>query len=156
MIEVSNSGNIVWEHYVLNVGIAGFQIHRAHQYSLDYLDVIIDGGGTRTTPTCYWPDNGFGSGEVNPGESCLDSDGSLIGQHGATCGCDGVCYDEDSEYPLPADMLQAINAGFMNGELRMLGLTISDTTNDRMIGNVGGDMSAVPPPVQKQKPKPQQ
>ena len=70
--------------------------------------------------------------------------------------CDGACYDEDSEYPLPADMLQAINAGFMNGELRMIGLTVSDTTNDRMIGSVGGDMNAVPPPVEGgNKPKPQ-
>ena len=47
--------------------------------------------------------------------------------------CDGVdCYDDNSEFPLPMDMLQSITAGLMNGELAMLATTMSDTTNDRM------------------------
>ena len=49
--------------------------------------------------------------------------------------CDGSsCYNEDSEYPIPADMLQAINSGIIQGELKLLGITVSDTTNDRMSG----------------------
>ena len=48
---------------------------------------------------------------------------------------DQNCYDEDSEYPIPADMIQAINSGFMNGELRMVGITVTDTTNDRDTGS---------------------
>ena len=41
---------------------------------------------------CTWPDEGFGSGSVGPGESCLGPNGFPIGMHGATCGCDGQCY----------------------------------------------------------------
>ena len=52
--------------------------------------------------------------------------------------CDGSdCYDDNSEYPLPADMLQSINSGIIQGELRLLGITVSDSTNDRMSGGEG-------------------
>ena len=53
----------------------------------------------------------------------------------------GNCYNEDSsEFPLPMDMLNLINQGILNGELKLLGTTISDTTNDRM-----QDVSKTPP-----------
>mgnify|MGYP003643002303 CR=1 FL=1 len=46
---------------------------------------------------------------------------------------EGNCYNEDSsEFPLPMDMLNLINQGILNGELKLLGATMSDTTNDRM------------------------
>jgi len=46
---------------------------------------------------------------------------------------EGSCYNEDSsEFPLPMDMLNLINQGILNGELKLLGSTMSDTTNDRM------------------------
>ena len=65
--------------------------------------------------------------------------------------CDGSeCYDDNSEYPLPADMLQAINSGLMQGELRMLGITKSDTTNDRMPG-AHADAAAAPAPKSKEQ-----
>jgi hypothetical protein len=65
--------------------------------------------------------------------------------------CDGSeCYDDNSEYPLPADMLQAINSGLMQGELRMLGITKSDTTNDRMPG-AHADAAASPAPKSKEQ-----
>lgn len=65
--------------------------------------------------------------------------------------CDGSdCYDDNSEYPLPADMLQAINSGLMQGELRMLGITRSDTTNDRMPG-AHADAAAAPAPKSKEQ-----
>lgn len=49
--------------------------------------------------------------------------------------CDGACYDDTSDYPIPMDMLQAINSGIIQGELKLLGITASDYTNDRMPGN---------------------
>ena len=49
--------------------------------------------------------------------------------------CDGACYDDTSDYPIPMDMLQAINSGIIQGELKLLGITASDSTNDRMPGN---------------------
>ena len=65
--------------------------------------------------------------------------------------CDGSeCYDDNSEYPLPADMLQAINSGLMQGELRMLGITKSDTTHDRMPG-AHADAAASPAPKSKEQ-----
>ena len=51
--------------------------------------------------------------------------------------CDGSdCYDDNSEYPLPADMLQALNSGLIQGELRLLGISMSDTTNDRSTNQI--------------------
>ena len=47
-----------------------------------------------------------------------------------TCN-DGPCYDDQSPYPLPMDMVAAINQGIMNGELRLLSGTFSDTENDK-------------------------
>ena len=56
--------------------------------------------------------------------------------------CDGdICYDDSvTDFPLPMDMLYLINQGLLNGELKLLATTISDTTNDRM-----QDMGAAPP-----------
>lgn len=47
-----------------------------------------------------------------------------------TCN-DGPCYDDQSPYPMPLDMVSAVNAGLMNGELRLLSGTFSDTENDK-------------------------
>ena len=41
------------------------------------------------------------------------------------------CYDDNTDFPLPMDILSAINAGILNGELRLLAGTASDTENDR-------------------------
>ena len=47
--------------------------------------------------------------------------------------CDGSdCYDDDSEFPIPMDMVQIITQGLMNGELMMLATSVNDTTNDTM------------------------
>tara|TARA_R100000781_G_scaffold58751_1_gene37744 strand:- start:985 stop:1680 length:696 start_codon:yes stop_codon:yes gene_type:complete len=46
--------------------------------------------------------------------------------------CEGTsCYDDNSEFPMPADMLQLITAGMVQGELQLLLGTINDTSNDR-------------------------
>ena len=45
--------------------------------------------------------------------------------------CDGSdCYNDDLEYPLPADMLQSITQGITSTELAMMSGTVSDTIND--------------------------
>ena len=47
--------------------------------------------------------------------------------------CDGSdCYDDNSDFPIPMDMLQIITNGLMSGELMMLSSTVNDTTNDTM------------------------
>ena len=47
--------------------------------------------------------------------------------------CDGSdCYDDNSDFPIPMDMLQMITNGLMSGELMMLSSTVNDTTNDTM------------------------
>tara|TARA_R110002074_G_scaffold389656_1_gene573096 strand:- start:192 stop:884 length:693 start_codon:yes stop_codon:yes gene_type:complete len=45
--------------------------------------------------------------------------------------CEGSdCYDNESDFPLPMDMVQIITQGIMSGELQLLAGTTSDTTND--------------------------
>lgn len=45
--------------------------------------------------------------------------------------CDGVdCYDPESQFPIPMDMIQIITQGIMSGELQLLAGTTSDTSND--------------------------
>jgi len=47
--------------------------------------------------------------------------------------CDGSdCYNDDSEFPIPMDMLQTITQGIMSGELMMLASSVNDTTNDTL------------------------
>ena len=47
--------------------------------------------------------------------------------------CDGSdCYDSDSDFPIPMDMLQTITQGIMSGELMMLSTSVNDTTNDTL------------------------
>lgn len=48
--------------------------------------------------------------------------------------CAGIgCYDDSKDdFPMSMDMIQAINSGVMNGELKLLAGTVSDTENDRM------------------------
>ena len=69
--------------------------------------------------------------------------------------CDGSdCYDEFADYPIPMDMLQSINSGIINGELRLLGITVSDSANDRMPGNqvnMSANNSAALAPKPKQQ-----
>jgi len=45
--------------------------------------------------------------------------------------CDGPCYDKDFDFPMPMDMVGAINSGIINGELKLLSGTFSDDENDR-------------------------
>ena len=45
--------------------------------------------------------------------------------------CDGTCYDADSTFPIPADMIAAITSGLINGELKLLISTLVDDENDR-------------------------
>ena len=42
------------------------------------------------------------------------------------------CYNEDSDFPIPMDMISQINNGILAGELKMLAGTVTDTENDRM------------------------
>jgi hypothetical protein len=47
--------------------------------------------------------------------------------------CDGNdCYDSESDFPIPMDMLQTITQGIMSGELMMLSTSVNDTTNDTL------------------------
>lgn len=45
------------------------------------------------------------------------------------------CYTDDSPFPMPMDMVQAITSGMINGELRLLAGTFSDTSADRTQDN---------------------
>jgi len=48
------------------------------------------------------------------------------------CGTD-VCYDDSAtNFPIPMDMIQAINSGIISGELGLLTGSFSDLENDRM------------------------
>ena len=40
------------------------------------------------------------------------------------------CYDDDSDFPLPMDMVQTITQGILSAEMQILSSTITDTTND--------------------------
>lgn len=48
----------------------------------------------------------------------------------ATC-TDGFCYDDQSPFPLPMDMVSTITAGIAAGELTLLSGGVNDSTNDR-------------------------
>ena len=46
--------------------------------------------------------------------------------------CDGTdCYDTDTPYPMPADMVQAITTALLSGEMMMIANTAGDTALDR-------------------------
>jgi len=45
--------------------------------------------------------------------------------------CNGNCYDNQSHYPLPLDMLSAINTGLLQGELAILMQSPNDAELDR-------------------------
>ena len=50
--------------------------------------------------------------------------------------CDGTqCYNDDSYFPIPMDMLSLINQGILSQELQLLSGSFSDTENDRMQDN---------------------
>jgi hypothetical protein len=42
----------------------------------------------------------------------------------------GICYDENSDYPIPMDMVEALTKGILSGELQMVSQTINDTQNN--------------------------
>jgi len=47
--------------------------------------------------------------------------------------CDGGdCYDDQSDFPLPLDMVQAITDGLVRGTFMMIAQTVSDTENDTL------------------------
>lgn len=47
--------------------------------------------------------------------------------------CDGGdCYDDQSDFPIPLDMVQAITDGLVKGTFMMIAQTISDTENDTL------------------------
>lgn len=47
--------------------------------------------------------------------------------------CSGaLCYTDDMPFPMPMDMVQAITQGMMNGELRLLAGTFTDTVSDKL------------------------
>jgi hypothetical protein len=47
--------------------------------------------------------------------------------------CDGGdCYDDQSDFPMPLDMVQAITDGLVKGTFMMIAQTISDTENDTL------------------------
>jgi hypothetical protein len=47
--------------------------------------------------------------------------------------CDGAsCYDPDMDFPMPMDLVDAVTRGIVEGTLKLLPLTVSDTTNDTM------------------------
>ena len=48
----------------------------------------------------------------------------------ATC-TEGPCYDDQSPFPLPMDMVSTITAGLAAGELSILTAGVNDTSNDR-------------------------
>mgnify|MGYP003666444418 CR=1 FL=1 len=48
----------------------------------------------------------------------------------ATC-TEGPCYDDQSPFPLPMDMVSTITAGLAAGELSILTAGVNDTANDR-------------------------
>jgi len=59
--------------------------------------------------------------------------------------CDGSpCYDDNTIFPLPADMLSVITAGLVEGELQLLAGSINDTLGDR------AQDKPIPPPQQQQ------
>ena len=45
--------------------------------------------------------------------------------------CSDHCYDADSTFPIPADMIGAITSGLVNGELKLLISTLVDDENNR-------------------------
>jgi len=47
------------------------------------------------------------------------------------CGT-GNCYDENMDFPLPADLVEALTTGLVKGTFQLLPMTVSDTTNDTM------------------------
>tara|TARA_R110002073_G_scaffold123755_2_gene267541 strand:- start:968 stop:1456 length:489 start_codon:yes stop_codon:yes gene_type:complete len=45
--------------------------------------------------------------------------------------CEGACYDADSAFPIPADMIALITSSLINGELKLLISTLVDSENDK-------------------------
>ena len=65
--------------------------------------------------------------------------------------CNGTnCYDDDTEFPMPMDMISAVSAGLISSELQLLAGTFSDTANDRMQDSKTIAAPKVSPPKQQQ------
>lgn len=43
---------------------------------------------------------------------------------------DGNCYDPNMEYPMPADLIEALTSGILSGAFQLIPMTSSDTLND--------------------------
>ena len=62
-------------------------------------------------------------------------------------GCGDIqCYDADSEFRLPMDMVQTITQGIMNSEMRILTGTVTDSAND-----ASQDMTVPTPTTNKEQ-----
>ena len=48
----------------------------------------------------------------------------------ATCES-GYCYDDNTTFPMPMDMVSLITQGMLSGELRLLSATFDDDEQDR-------------------------
>ena len=57
----------------------------------------------------------------------------------------GTCWEDNSEFPMPADMIQAVTTGMGSGELQLLAGTFSDTLADQE-----QDMKGSPTPAKKE------
>ena len=55
----------------------------------------------------------------------------------------GQCWDDNHDFPMPADMVQAITMGMASGELHLLGSSASDTLADQ-----AQDVTSAPAPPQ--------
>jgi hypothetical protein len=42
----------------------------------------------------------------------------------------GTCWDDNSDFPMPMDMVQLVTNGMLSGELQMLAASSSDTLAD--------------------------
>ena len=70
--------------------------------------------------------NADGDGVINIRGIFEDPD--KLGQY---TNCEGIpCYDDNSEYPLPMDMLQIMTQAILGGEMKILATSVSDTAND--------------------------
>ena len=70
--------------------------------------------------------NGDGDGVVNI--RGIFEDPEKLGEY---TNCEEIpCYDDNSEFPLPMDMLQMLTQGILSGEMKILAMSMNDSAND--------------------------
>ena len=108
-------------------GLTSYQIVEPHMIQfLPYDKYTADKKKVYVLDNYLYLYNGDGDGVINV--RGIFEDPEKLGEF---LNCDGTaCYDDDSEYPLPMDMLQMLTAGILNGEMRVLAGMATDTTND--------------------------